>query len=182
MLPARRTTLFRIPRDGTRRKNAEASAGMKEGCAETEVVSDLARSSQRETSPCLRSAQLCMSDSRFVVPEGNINKGSRGSAPSCSTAVPVRKFSGIIRAKVTRIAELSEKFVFRKLNRPRRGIITLGIAEEGCPVRRRVTVIRGRSDRNLLQAGASRKSRKSVRVNQSSGQFYWALGEMSLLK
>jgi hypothetical protein len=135
---------------------------MKEGCAETEVVSDLARSSQRDTttSACLRSAQLRTSNSRFVVPEGNIKKGSCGSAASCGAAVPVAKFSGIIRAKVSGIVELSEKFVFRKLNTPRNGPITLGIAEEGCSVRCRVTVIKGRSGRNFLQAGASRNSRE----------------------
>jgi hypothetical protein len=154
---------------------------MKEGCAETEVASDLARSSQRDTtSACLRSAQLCMSNSRFVVPAGNIKKGSCGSAPSCSAAVPVAKFSGIIRAKVSGIVELPEMFVFRKLNTPRAETITLGIAEEGCPVRCRVTVIKGRSGRNFLPAETSHNSRKSGRVNQSSGQFYCALGEMSL--
>jgi hypothetical protein len=117
---------------------------MKEGCAETEVVSNPGRSSQRDTtSACLRSAQLSMSNSRFVVPEGNIKKGSCGSAASCSAALPVAKFSGIIRAKVSGIVELSEKFVFRKLNTRRNGTITLGIAEESCPVRRRVTVIKG---------------------------------------
>jgi hypothetical protein len=156
---------------------------MKEGCAETEVVSDLAHSSPRATrSACLRSAQLCVSNSRFVVPEGNIKKGSCGSAPWCSAAAPVAKFSEIIRAKVSGIVELSEKFVFRKFDTPRDGSITLGIAEESCPVRRRVTVIKGRSGRNFLQAGVSRKSRKSGTVNQSSGRFYWSLGEMSLLK
>src|ERR1700733_14212415 len=85
-----RTTLFRIPRERTHRKNAETSAGMKEGCAETEVESDLARSSQGgTTSACLHSAQLCMSNSKFVVRDGNIKKGSCGPAPSCSAAVPV---------------------------------------------------------------------------------------------
>jgi hypothetical protein len=134
---------------------------MKEGCAETEVVSDLARSSQRgTTSACRRSAQLCMSNSRFVVPDGNIKKGSCGPAPSRSAAVPVAKFSGIIRAKVSVIVESSEKFVFRKLNTPRNGIMTFGIAAEVCPVRCRVTVIKGRSGRKFLQAGTSRNSKE----------------------
>ena len=156
---------------------------MKEGCAETEVVSDLARSSQRgTTSACRRSAQLCMSNSRFVVPAGNIKKGSCGPAPSCSAAVPVAKFSEIIRAKVSVIVESSEKFVFRKLNTPRNGIMTFRIAEEGCPVRCRVAVTKGRSGRKFLQAGTPATQRKSGRVNPSSGQFYWALGEMPSLK